>query len=650
MRVTISLFSLLFLCLVRPASTFAQLNQLRLSNRVADARIAPPISATRFLTVPNLNGMARWGSSKTVIVIDGVPFRLFPLNHLTPDLLPLDQGVLDSIVLDTHSSVTELSTAPDGAINLMRRKIPDSLSFSLQFFDGSEVGDPLVHFYTRRSMPHYNRNQTGPSAYAVLSNSFDRLRVRASASRYNYFTTGGPQDGIISALDNSDRRNQNRNQIGSVELAYDTPSGDLYSMWTAVSSREGWEMSPFTSTYLRSKSQVSTVRIGVNHLLPGISLSAHVDHLDLQVRPQVGAAGGGYEQTEYGFNAQWNMINGSISRAKLAGNVLFHEVRPSVGGTQFFSRSDGFPQSDIDEIEWGVFGELEQNLSQQLVVGTRLRFDQGISESVFSGQMRLAYDFAEEKELELRAASVAAFPNLLESYASFTMRRQRLSTNTSEIFGVVPSVRLKTARTNEATLSLSRKPVDDNVTWSVGFFVQSVDSPIEQRVIKSFRAANPGDIVRLAEYTNGRDYTTGGFEVDGTLRLSDGISVAGGYRCLENSSIPFSARHVARANVTIRFESQTSVMIGARATSRQRWEEFRLSPTDDELYGLGFDGIVSPQVSVDLFIQQQLGEFFSLPLLTVQAEARNLFNTPLKLLPIGTHLGTIFLFSVKATL
>ncbi len=643
MRATISLAAFFFLYLVGYQSVSAQVIQPRLSDRVADAALAPPLSATRFLTVPNLNGMTRWISAKTSIAIDGVPFRLFPLNHSTPDLLPMDQGILDSIVLESRSSVMERSATSDGAINLVRRTISESLSFSLQFFDGSEVGDPLVHFYTRRSMPHYNRNQTGPSAYAVLSNSFDRLRVRASASRYNYFTTGGPQDGIISALDNSDRRNQNRNQMASLEFAYDTPSGNRYSMWTAISEREGWEMSPFTSTYLRSKSEVRTLRIGADPLFSGVRLNAHVDHLDLYVRPQVGAVGGGYKQTEYGINARWNMIEGHSTKANLAGNVLFHSVQPGVGSKQIF-------QSNIYKTEWGLFGELEQNFSQRLVAGTRLRYDRGFSESAFSGHMRLAYNFADKTEIELKAASVVTFPNVLESFASFTMTRQRLSTNMTEVFGIVPSERLKAGRTHEATLSLSRKPVNDNVTWSVGFFVQSVDSPIEQRVIRSFRAANPGDIVRLAEYTNGRDYTTGGFEADGTLRVCDEISVAGGYRYLENGSTPFSPRHVARANVVIRFESRTSVMIGGRATSRQRWEEFRLSPTDDELYGEGFDGVVPATASVDLIIQQQLGEFFSLPLLTLQAEARNLFNTPLKLLPLGTQLGTILLFSLKATL
>lgn len=618
----------------------AQRLYLRLSDRLADLAAFPPLSATRFLSIPNFTGTTEWSSPKTLITIDGIPFRLFPLNHVSPDLLPIDQNILDSPRPESCPLVMEFAAAASGSVELLRREIPDSLQLSFTFVDGSEVGDPLIYFYTRRGDPAiHNRNQTGPSGSLAISRRFGGMRVRAHLSRYNYFTTGGPQDAIIYALDASDRRNQNQNDMGSLECTMPIMSRATLSLLAGLSRREGWEMFPFTSHFHRSENITGTVRLRATELLPGADVGVLADRMTFRSRRQTGAVGGGYEEAELGIHARWSLLSTPSTLVRVAGRLSSHRIVPDSGGIQYFG-------SRIVRREWGLAAIIERSVNESVRGETRIRFDRFGSESAASAQVGLTYALGTTVSLRARGASVAVFPTLLESYGFFSMTRRRRAPAGEELFGVVPSFGLKPSRTRELVLGVQEAGGHE---WGVDLFTQSVVAPIKQSVIKSFRSQYPQDIVRLARYINGEAYVVRGIRAHGATEILKSISLEGEYEYAD-AGVRFVPRHAARISTAFSLESQTTLRVGAQAISRRQWEDFALQPEDDDLLGSGFDGSLPATLSVDVVLQQELGEFFSLPKLTVQAEAQNLFNAALKTHPLGVSLGTILLFSLHASL
>jgi hypothetical protein len=415
---------------------------LSLSDIVRSRTVETPLSATRFMPVYSFRGIGEWTSPRSVLLVDGIPFSLFPLLQVTPDMLPFPAILFDSANVEDRPTLTPVTGAAGGIIDAHRRVIPSGLTLNAVAMTGSETGDRVLHLYTRKLAGYLNKNKIGPLGMFAVSNRSGAIAYRFSASADLYFFTGGSVDPIVGKLDTWENAwIQNRRYTGSAEFEY-TDGSVTYELVGGYSTMSGWELFPFTTAFTRFRSNQSSVILRVRELFPSIAFTAF-HHSGLMRTFQQPAE---VRHTELGALAQWKSALSHSTILTTTGTAGQHSVNPQTPNGQMFSDS-------YREFTGGVSLDVDHRFSKRTGFQSMARVDRKGEATMSAVGVSVHHRVDTSFVVHARVQSIATAPGFYERFGYSLVSRQRLS-GANEDFVVTGNSFLTFERTHDASLTI----------------------------------------------------------------------------------------------------------------------------------------------------------------------------------------------------
>lgn len=614
---------LLALVIVISGSTFGQPSlEQRTTDYLRQYSPASFLSATRYAPIVLGRGYGTWSSPGARIALDGIPFDAFLLNLSSPDYVPFDVILADSIDMTLHPSISGSGNFPGGMILLKRSEISDSLVIVGRLYGGSETGDVILQEYTRDNLPFYNRNKIGFSGAAAISDRIGGFAYRIMGGGYSYFSVGyAERDRIlIPYIDLATFSQPNRNYIGSLELEF----GKDLSVFAGFNAFEAWEQAPFLPTFAFFSGALGTVRISARDLVSTVDLVARRDASSVTMRGQFGTAGGHYESSVAALNPIVRLIANENLKISLPFEFAAHAVDVHDQNKQLFDR-------DLDRTTWSL--GLNAALAYRVFRGgMRASFEKGLNGSYLrSGEISVRMEpvFG---SLELHASSVERSPSLLEMYGTFSTWRFRPVLAGNDTFRVAGAASLKPARSSGVE---ARFEHNGSLGIGIAIFYSMTEDLITRRPLSIIRSAVPGDLVFSGRYENAPRRVFGGADISIRSAWSSETSMEIRYSFTENLKAPEIPRHQVIIKNSVRLAALTTGSVSVRGSARTSWPEFAVDPSQDDYAGIGSDGVVGEYWTVDCSIVQNLGTIWFAREVDARIELQNIFNRTFRTIPIG---------------
>jgi hypothetical protein len=595
------------------------------------------LSATKFLPVFSIIGTGSWESPRTVITIDDIPYRTFAAGIPSVDLVPLDLIVIESIITDRHTGVGRSGPTPGGALHLHRQPLPDSLSIGVRLFTGSETGDPLVHLFTRPEMRHVNINKVGPSFALSAGNRSGDWSYRISGGGFFYFSTGSVNDVSIGRYSGELVNRQNRQVKVTAEAGYRIDDSGELSLFASGINLFGWEMSPFNSLFNHYTGLGSTVRIGYTDRPSGLSVSVSRDDMFTWSKEITGTPAYGWHATTYGVYPILRRQVSDVSDLTIFAHAELL-LAADDGGPETTGRQH-FLSDDVSEGNWGIGFGFERRSAATFSYSGKVHVDgHSVFSPAISGEVSLELQLNDLHAVRLHAGSAVYFPNYIERYGIIQTTRERTQTEIPDTFFIAGNPDLKIERTNELTLTFVSGERTHSFTFEATLLGRWMKSGIRHEVLRSVRTSVTADIVRTLRYRNDETRFVPGAVLQCTYRPYSFVTVSSEHSYIDNSSEPEFPRYVGIHSVDIRLPLDIYFDLAVNYSGSSIWEQFRVAEEDDDRYGQGFSGTVPAATVFDIALGRRFGDFYFAKDLDLRLQATNVFNAPVRRIPVGNYL------------
>jgi hypothetical protein len=604
------------------------LNKQRASNAFYNSIHFQKLSASRYLPIFNIPGIGDWSSSRTVVVLDGVPYYGYPFGMRSIDLLPVDLVTVDEIHARWRIGAGAGGPVPGGMIDIKRSAIPDSLSVGVRLFTGSETGDPLVHIFTRPERSHINKNKVGPSFAGSISNRINRWSYRVSGGGFFYFTTGSINDVTINRYNREIANRQNRQVKAAAEAAYAIDDDRSVELYAAGINLFGWEMSPFTSLF-NHYTNVSTMgRLRYRDDGRRISLTLARDESLVWTKPLHGTLPGALRTEIWNLYTQIERSVSSRLRITLFGDIgIFNATNldEDKTGRQYF-----LAQS-VSSVQWGggaAIGYERGRFANRTAVRVDSRLDHTGELSADTG---FRIDLGSSHVVKASAATSVYFPEYLERHGIFRTTREIQSAQ--ETFTVTGNGGLQPERVYET--SAGYVYAVSNARLTAELFGRWTDNPIKHSVQRAYRPSSTRDILRSLTYQNaGARFVPGG-TVQIAVSPASFLNITTEHQYLDNSDIRSLSRYKNITALEFLLPLGALLDVTVSHTGKTFWREYVLSPEQDEYLGEGYNGIVPAATVFDVGVSYRFERFYFAKGLEVRLEAQNLINERLRRIPFG---------------
>jgi hypothetical protein len=595
------------------------------------------LSATKFLPVLSIIGTGSWESPRTVFTIDGIPYRTFAAGIPSVDLVPLDLIVIDSITTNRHTGVDRSSPTPGGILHLHRQAMPDSLAIGVRLFTGSETGDPLVHLFTRPEMRHVNINKVGPSFALSAGNRSGNWSYRISGGGFFYFSTGSVNDVSIGRYSSELVNRQNRQVKVTAEAGYRIDDSRELNLFASGINLFGWEMSPFSSLFNHYAGIGGTARIGYIDRVSGLRVTVSRDEMFTRSKEINGTPAYGWRATTYGVYP--------LLRRRAFGNTdltfsAHAELLRAEDDTDVASTERQHILSDeVAEGNWGIGFGLERRSAVTFSYYGKVRVDgHAVYAPAISGEASFEFPLKNMYSVRLHAGSAVYFPNYMERYGIMQTTRQRTRSELPDTFYISGNPDLAVERTNELMLIFVSGERVNYFDCEAAIFGRWTHSGIRHEVLRAVRTFAFEDIVRSLRYVNvGTRFIPGGI-LQFTFRPYSFLTVSSEHLVIDNSNDPSLPRYNGIYSVDIRFPLDIYLGAVISHSGPSTWGEFSVAAEDDDLYGTGFPGTVPATTVFDTAFGRRFGDFYFAKDLDIRLQATNLFNAPVRRIPVGNYL------------
>lgn len=603
------------------------LNKQRASNAFYNSIHFQKLSASRFLPLFTVTGTGNWASPRTVITVDGLPYNGYPFGMQSIDLVPVDLVTVDTLVVATGISMLQGRASAGGSIDIVRSPIPDTLHIDARMFTGSETGDPLIHLFTQPEHRLINKNKVGPSFALAISNAENKWSYRISGGGFFYFSTGSVNDITISRY-NAELINRQNRQVKVIgEALYTIDESRSFDFFAAGINLFGWEMSPFTSLFNHYTNISTTGRIRYRDTASGISLALVRDESFVWTKQMTGALAGAVRVNEWTLYPSYNFpLPGDFS-SSLFGNVGLLKVRDIDGHKP---DKQNVLLQDIHSVAWG--GGIEFSFSSgKLFSRGGVRIDRRPEQTpALSAEFLSQYTFNSYGSLYASIGSAAYQPEYLEQFGIFRVKRG------ADEFTISGNPDLLAERVHEIKLGYSQS--GDNVRVSTEAFARKTKDQITQQVIRSCRSADTRDILRTLTYVNDGSKFVPGITVQIDVRPFHFFRILSDHQYIDNSESQSLPQYKNINTVELLLPLDLFFEISISHTGESFWKEFVVNAADDEYSGEGFDGRIGKSTILDITVSRAFDEFYFTRGLEISFQAQNLFNTPVRRIPVGNYL------------
>lgn len=606
---------------------FPSLNKQRASNAFYNSIHFQKLSATRFLPLFTTTGTGNWASPRTIITLDGLPYAGYPFGMQSIDLVPVDLVTVDTLVVITGIGMTQGRVSAGGSIDIVRSPIPDTLHIDARLFTGSETGDPLIHIFTQPKHRLINKNKVGPSFALAISNTDNNWSYRISGGGFFYFSTGSVNDFTISRYNPELINRQNRQVKVIGEAVYTIDEYRQIDFYTAGINLFGWEMSPFTSLFNHYTNISSTGRVRYRDSASGVSLALVRDESFVWTKQMKGALPGSIRVNEWTFYPSYEFsLPGNISFS-LFGNVGLLRVKDIDGHKP---DKQMLLLQDINFVAWGSGIEFSF-LSGKLFSRGGVRIDQRPEQNpALSAEFLSQYTFSSYGSLHASIGSAAYQPEYLEQFGIFRVRRGENE------FTMSGNPDLLVERVNEIKLGYSRSGA--KVSLFTEAFARKTNDQINRDVIRSYRSADTRDILRTLTYVNDGSKFVPGITLQINLRPFHFLRILSDHQYIDNSESRSLPRYKNINSVELLLPLYVVFELSVLHIGETIWNEFMLAAGDDEYLGEGFDGRIGKSTVFDISVSRAFDEFYFSKGLEISLQAKNLFNTPTRRIPVGNYL------------
>lgn len=596
----------------------------RVSDHIGRTSLAGLWSATRYVPVVNMRGLSSWSSTVQTVELAGLPFDAYPMDLMSPDYVPFDLIIADGIDMDPVPVTSASGTYPGGRIRLRSRPIPDSLVVTGRVYGGSETGDVILDEYIKDDLPFFNRNKIGFSGAGSLSGRMGSLAYRVTAAGFNYFSVGyEDRDRIIlSYVDLPTFSRPNRNYIGAAEARWIGAEGTDISLYAGINAFRAWEYAPFASTFTLLSGSLGTVRLTASRITPFLDVGIRRDAVSVSMRDQLGTAGGSYDVAVTALHVRPFISIGPRIQIAAPFEYTVSEITVPPGNGQIFTHGER-------RTSWAAGTEIRME-SEDWNVRLTGRSEQVAGSAMASGTIDLTRDVSGRGQVRMTLTSVGRTPSFLEQEGIFSTARRRSALARTDTFVVRGNPLLEPSRTTGGEISYS---VANDVSSAISVFVYSIEREIRRRPTAIIRSAVPGDVVFSGVMENHPRRTVVGVEAVRGIRLSDRLSVEFHYAWTQGP--PEVPRHQLRIVSFARLTELTQASLTLSGTARTRWPEFAVPASDDDLAGVGYDGVVPEFWTISGTVLQRIGSVWFIRNLEARLDLQNLLDRQMQITPFG---------------
>ncbi len=623
----------------------SSLTKQRTSSLFYNSVYVEKLTATRFLPVFNLPGTGEWTSPRSVLLIDGIPSDISLLNLRSLDLIPLDVLALEETGIDYHPGAGMYLPTSGGALSMKLSGIPDTLTVRARLFTGSETGDPLIYIFSRPDFPHTNKNKIGPSFALAVSNGNGKWRHRVSGGGFFYFSTGSVNDRFFRTYDSELMNRQNRQIKFALDGSYSPDRNNTFSYAAAGLNLFSWEMAPFTSTFQHYTQMVSTFRFGYTGSASGLSVNLVREESHTWMKESYRTDGGALSMTGYGGYASLRAFSmrGLSFTVNLSINHSVADRLPEKEGPGY----QALLLRKVEGWQWGIGGIFSQENASSFTYRAGIRIDGHYAYSArVSGEGVVEFEISDPVRISIFTSSAVYFPLPLERYGSFITARTTSNTAQVEEFRIQGNPGLTTERTESAGMRISLESSDRKYTGMFDGFIRSTRDPVAQMPGRIVRSSHPGDIVREARYENLPDRMITGFAGAAGLSPFSFFTLNAEFQYLDNSDAPYLPRTKATLQTLCRLPLNIYLDVTLAFSGRAFFSDFFVSPENDYDTGFGVDGVIPASAVVDFSIARTFEGFYFMKEFEIRAEAQNIFNEPVRYLPIGNYIDrAVFIYA-----
>ncbi len=595
--------------------------------------------STRFLPIISISGMDDFSSPSSFFLIDGISFNLFPLNHITIDLVPVDLLNIDKISLGSNFAACDNHKEK---IRINSKEILDSTQLSFRAFTGSETGDPLIHTFTRSDLNISNVNKIVPSFVLSFSDKIKNIKYRLTGGYFGFFSTGSFNDPVIENLNPYFFGRQNKQFITSGEAEYVSPSGSQLKFAGSFLSYYGWDVTPFITTFAHFESYSYTTRLQYINHKKDFSISVSKDGLITETHPSSGMDPLKYSIDEHSMQLAYQPYYNNFITTKFSQRISLitaQNLLPSQSSTFQYYFNNDIKRTTFSTIV-GTSFLLLNDLSSDIC----LQYNYGLNkQDALSGVVEVSYMVADKHSVIIDLNTQTKYPSIDELFGNFKFRRPIDMNNDIKEFHIAGSSNLGYERINEASLSYLMQ--DENRYLKLKLFYLLRENMIAQYSDEVIRSNFPGDIIRNSEYVNSAQKKFYGTDISFSNEFFGILMLKANYKFTNNRELLSVPKHRAVITSTLSLSFFAKISAVYFHQSKTFWSEYRLTQAADNSEDQS--GYLTGFSSFSLSYEQELRNLFFIDDIVIRLAVENVFDKNIIVIPAGNRLDRTITLSVS---
>lgn len=595
--------------------------------------------STRFLPIISISGMDDFTSPSSFFLIDGTGFNLFPLNHKTVDLVPVDLLNIEKINIRKNVAANDYYKEN---IRINSKAIPDSTKLSFRAFTGSETGDPLVHTFTRSDLNISNVNKIVPSFVLSYSDKIRHIKYRLTGGYFGFFSTGSFNDPVIENLNPYFFGRQNKQFISSGEAEYVSPAGSQIKLSGSFLSYYGWDVTPFITTFAHFESYSYRTRLQYINHKKDFSISVSKDGLITETHPAYGMDPLKYSIDEHSMHLDYKPLHDDFITTNISQRISLTTAQNLLPSNNLTPQH--YFNNDIKRTTFYTMVGTSINLLNDLNSDIYLQYEYGLNkQSGLSGGVEVSYIAADKHSFIIDLNTQTKYPSIDELFGNFGFRRQPDMNSAIKEFHISGSSNLSYERSNEASLSYLLQ--DENRYLRVKLFFLLRDNMITQSSDEVIRSYFPGDVIRNSQYINNVQKKFYGMNISFSNKLFDLLLLKAYYKFTDNRELLSVPKHHAVITSTLSLPFFARISAVYLHQSKTFWSEYSLT-----LPSVGIDhlpGHLSGFGSFSLSYEQELRNLFFIDEIIIRLAVENVFDKNIIVIPAGNRLDRTITLSVS---
>jgi len=596
--------------------------------------------SSRFLTINNTFNLNKWTSSKTIYQLNNIPINITTLNFNSVDLLPIEY--LTSFTGTNNG--TNSNFANDQTIIINSKPIQENFSILFNGYFGSQTGDPLMNIFINKDTTLHNINKIPPSGTLSISNSNNKIGYRITTGYYGSFSTGGENDDIIASINHYYFGKLNKQILFSGETFFNFNSGEVLDLNIQFMSYYGWDISPFTTSYIHFENYFHRVQLSLKNIFNNLNISFNKDGAYGKINEGEGILPSKFEQSEYSLHGKWNSAISSSSELQIKGDLNYYKWQnisddKNSGMQNYFSQENDF-------VNYLLSGIYSYHVTNRVSGRLNVQFQTQNSYDMLSCKIEFEKIFSGNLSLRLSASSLSNAPNVSELYGNY-QRTAIVSEGTSErTASIKGNSELAYMRSNIISVEFAHRALSNSLQIVVKPFAESINNSIEQETNSSVRLWNTGEILRDAHYANkDRNIIYGTYFFINT-RIIEQLFFTMETQALLKEESEFLPTLKNNFQLSFTFPKAGTVTASWYYRSKSYWEEYIVRSVNDYYSNSGFDGVLPETSVINLLYKFTLKPFYIFKSLQLKIIFENIFNGAQKYIPIGNSINRAFIFEM----